>query len=166
MRSLSGLRVAVLADFQFSEAVAPLRREGAQLTPLMEASDVLETRWAQGWDALLLAVGDASAERLSAEPQVLHLLQKMQAAGRPMAFLGCAARVAIAAGLVRGRELATDPAMAEDIRRAGGTFQDAPVATDRNWVSGRGDPGGQFEAEMIGLFARSTPAVIAIGESA
>ncbi len=66
----------------------------------------------------------------------------------------------VSADLVRGRRLASWPAIRDDIHNAGGLWVDAPLVRDGNWVSSR-DPRDlpEFEKGMVALFAEHLPHV-------
>jgi protease I len=60
----------------------------------------------------------------------------------------------ISSGLVRGRTLASWPGIADDVRNAGGNWQDQPVVHDGNWISSRGPHDmAQFIPAVIAHFA-------------
>ena len=62
--------------------------------------------------------------------------------------------VMITAGLVKNRSLTSYHTIRDDIRNAGGKWQDNPVVRDTNWVSSR-QPSDipAFNEEMLALFS-------------
>jgi protease I len=60
----------------------------------------------------------------------------------------------ISADLVRGRTLTSYHTIQDDVRNAGGKWQDVEVVRDKNWVSSR-QPSDipAFNRSMIDLFA-------------
>jgi protease I len=71
--------------------------------------------------------------------------------------------VLISAGLVRGRHLTSWPGIADDVRNAGGIWEDSNVVRDDNWVSSRGPQDLlAFERAMVELFAELAPRQLAV----
>ncbi len=60
----------------------------------------------------------------------------------------------VSAGLVRGRHMTSYHTIQDDIRNAGGLWEDSEVVRDRNWVSSRSPKDlPAFNREMIALFS-------------
>jgi protease I len=78
----------------------------------------------------------------------------MDEAGKPLAVICHAPWLLVSAGLVRGRTLTGYHTIQDDIRNAGGKWQDAEVVRDKNWVTSR-QPSDipAFNRVLIELFA-------------
>ena len=78
----------------------------------------------------------------------------MEQAGKPMAVICHAPWLLVSAGLVKGRTLTSYHTIQDDVRNAGGTWQDREVVRDGNWVTSR-QPSDipAFNREMLALFA-------------
>jgi len=78
----------------------------------------------------------------------------MDRQGKPIAVICHAPWLLISAGCVRGRSLTSYHTIQDDIRNAGGDWQDEEVVRDRNWVSSR-QPSDipAFNRKMIDLFS-------------
>ena len=127
----------------------------------------LENVRAIDYDAVLLPGGPLDAEHLSHDPQAIVFVQEMQSAGKPVAALCHAPLILLSAGLLRGRKITSIPSIEREIRNAGGEWLDQAVVIDSNWVTGRNpDDLTAFINEMLLFFARSTPSVIQVAESA
>ncbi len=174
---LAGLRVAILATdgFEQVELTGPrdaFQAAGATIMVLSPKPDKiqgfnhdekgesvavdipLERADAGDYDALLLPGGALNADALRMEPQAQAFVCAMQAVGKPIAVICHAPWLLVSAGLVKGRTLTSYHTIQDDIRNAGGTWQDQAVVEDGNWISSR-QPGDilQFNAAAIRLFA-------------
>ncbi|HLL24893.1 MAG TPA: DJ-1/PfpI family protein, partial [Kofleriaceae bacterium] len=66
--------------------------------------------------------------------------------------------VLVSADLVRGRRITSWPGIADDLRNAGASWEDAAVVRDGTWVSSRGPQDlPAFETAMVELFAAHAP---------
>jgi protease I len=61
----------------------------------------------------------------------------MDRQGKPIAVICHAPWLLVSAGCVRGRTMTSYHTIQDDIRNAGGNWQDEEVVRDRNWVSSR-----------------------------
>jgi len=106
------------------------------------------------FDALLLPGGALNADSLRVEPHAQQLARAMQQAGKPMAVICHAPWLLVSTTLVRGRTLTSYHTIQDDIRNAGGNWQDREVVRDGNWVTSR-QPSDlpAFNREMLNLFA-------------
>ena len=160
-KRLEGLRVAVLAvdGFEQVEVTIPmraLRREGADvrivsLRPgrirgmnflfrgkkLPVDDTVARARPEEEYGALLLPGGFVNPDLLRQSQQALAFVRRFDALERPIATLCHGPEVLISAGLIQGRRLTSWPGIADDVRNAGGTWEDSAVVRDRNWVASR-----------------------------
>lgn len=133
----------------------------------IQATRALEEASAAQYDGLLLPGGALGADRLRGDANALKFARAFQEEEKPIAAICHAPWILISAGLARGRTLTSYFTVADDIRNAGGKWVDRTAECDRNWVTSRGpDDLPEFCREMIGLFARSTPPVIQVAESA
>lgn len=180
-KDLVGLRVGVLAadGFEQVETTVPikaLKRRGAevQVVSLRPGTlrgmnfvlpgkklhvdvTVFKAR-PEDYDALLIPGGYINPDLLRQSERVLQFVREFDRTGRPVAFLCHAPWVLASANLVRGRRLTSWPGIADDVRNAGGTWEDAAVVRDRNWVSSRGPHDLRaFRKAMIELFREAVP---------
>lgn len=81
---------------------------------------------AEDYDALLIPGGRAP-EYLRLNPEVLALVQAINAAGKPIAAVCHGAQLLSAAGVLEGRECSAYPACAPEITLAGGRYMEIPV---------------------------------------
>jgi len=81
---------------------------------------------AEDYDALLIPGGRAP-EYLRLNPEVLALVQAINAAGKPIAAVCHGAQLLSAAGVLEGRECSAYPACAPEISLAGGRYMEIPV---------------------------------------
>jgi protease I len=159
-KRLQGLRVAVLAvdGFEQVEVTIPmraLRREGADVRIVslrpgrirgmnflfrgrkLPVDDTVSRARPGEYGALLLPGGFVNPDLLRQSNQALEFVRELEVLGRPIATLCHGPEVLISAGLIKGRRLTSWPGISEDIRNAGGTWQDGAVVRDRNWVASR-----------------------------
>ncbi len=108
--------------------------------------------------ALFLPGGFINPDVLRQSERALEFVRAIDGGGRPVAVICHGPEVLISAGLVRGRRLTSWPAIADDVRTAGGHWEDAPVVRDGNWVSSRGPHDLRaFEKAMVELFDELAP---------
>jgi protease I len=95
-----------------------------------------------------------NADFLRVQPKAQEFVRQMQQAGKPMAVICHAPWLLVSAGLVRGRTITSYHTIQDDIRNAGGNWQDREVVRDQNWVTSR-QPSDipAFNREMLALFA-------------
>ena len=89
------------------------------------------------FDAVLLPGGVINADALRIEKKAQQFVQEMERAGKPIMVICHGAWLLVSAGLVKGHTMTSWPTLQDDIRNAGGTWQDKEVIRDRNWVSSR-----------------------------
>jgi len=160
MPELNGMRIAILATdgFEESELLQPqraLQEAGAEtvvLTP--DGKDIQGMRHdekgekvtADGkiadarphdFHAVQLPGGVVNADALRINEDAQEFVRRIDHQGKPVAVICHGPWLLISAGLVRGRRLTSWPTLRDDIRNAGGDWQDAEVIVDRNWVSSR-----------------------------
>ena len=108
------------------------------------------------FDAVMLPGGALNADKLRMETEAREFVQQIDAAGKPIAAICHAAWLLVSAKLVRGRKLTSYYTLQDDIRCAGGEWEDSDVVVDRNWItSRRPDDIPAFNREMRNLFAKT-----------
>jgi deglycase len=91
----------------------------------------------QEYDALVICGGRAP-EYIRLEPEVIETTRHFASANKPIAAVCHGAQVLTAANVVSGRKISAYPAVAPEVRAAGGTYADIPIdaaVTDGNWVT-------------------------------
>lgn len=176
---LSHLRVAALVTdgFEESELLEPMKAlKGAGATveiiapktgkiqgfrhfdkgSTVKADHTLEDIGADQYDALLLPGGALNADALRVLPRAQELARAFQNAGKPIAVICHGSWLLVSAGLVRGRKLTSYHTIQDDIRNAGGHWEDREVVEDGNWVSSR-QPSDlpAFNRSLLNLFQRA-----------
>jgi protease I len=183
MAELIGFRVAVLAtdgveETELTEPVKALREAGAHVTIIsLKSGEIQAFRHdadkatklkvdrairdvvPEEFDGVHLPGGTVNADKMRMAPEVQAFLRAMQDVGKPITAICHAPWELVSAGLVRGRKLTSYYTIQDDIRNAGGTWIDAEVVEDDNWVTSR-QPADlpAFNTAMINLFARTTAA--------
>jgi protease I len=176
-KNVRGLRVAVVAadGFEQVEMTSPmkaLQRNGAiteiiSLRPgrirgvnliwpgkKVQVNRTIFTADAEDYDALLIPGGLMNPDLLRQSKQVLNFVREFDASRKPIAVICHGPWVLASAGLVKGRTLTSWPGIKDDIRNAGGNWENEAVVRDDNWVSSRGPHDLiQFNRAMISLFA-------------
>jgi protease I len=178
-QSLQGMRVAILAtdgveDAELKEPRKAMEKAGARTTLFApkagriysmnhhdkaaqyDVDKTLEEADATEFDAVLLPGGALNADTLRVQPRAQQFVREMDQAGKPMAIICHAPWLLVSADLVRGRTLTSYHTIQDDIRNAGGKWQDEEVVRDRNWVSSR-QPSDipAFNRAMVDLFSES-----------
>ncbi|MBX5491370.1 MAG: type 1 glutamine amidotransferase [Chloroflexi bacterium] len=176
-RQLTGMRVAILVtdDFEQVEMTEPRRaldEAGAQTVLVApkaghvqgmrhdEKADTfpvdrtLDQARPEDFDAVLLPGGALNADALRVVPAAQAFVRAMDRAGKPIAAICHAPWLLVSAGLVQGRTLTSYHTLQDDIRNAGGRWEDRAMVRDRNWVTSR-QPNDlpAFNQAMLELFA-------------
>ncbi len=176
-RNLDGMRIAILAatDFEQAELEEPMEAldqagattkiistQSGKITGVKhdEKKDDFDVDFTldqvnpDEFDAVLLPGGALNADFLRVQPKAQEFVRKFDQAGKPMAIICHAPWLLISAGLVKGRTLTSYHTIQDDIRNAGGNWQDKEVVRDGNWVTSR-QPSDipAFNREMISMFA-------------
>ena len=179
---LSGMRVAVLAtdgveDAELREPRKALDEAGARTTLFAPKSGKIQsyrhhdkadqfevdTTLAEAdpaqFDAVLLPGGALNADTLRVQPRAQEFVREMDRQGKPIAVICHAPWLLVSAGCVRGRTMTSYHTIQDDIRNAGGNWQDEEVVRDANWVSSR-QPSDipAFNRAMIQLFSEKKQA--------
>ncbi|WP_040480000.1 DJ-1/PfpI family protein [Longispora albida] len=90
--------------------------------------------------AALVVPGGRAPEYLRNDPECQRIVRHFVEAGKPIAHLCHGALIVAAAGGLEGRRSAAYPALAPDVRAAGGEFVDGEAVVDGLMVSGRAWP--------------------------
>jgi protease I len=176
-KNLGGMRVAILVtnDFEQDELIKPraaLEEAGAntsviapkaahvqamkhdEKTVKIDVDLTLDKANPDEFDAVLLPGGALNADQLRVEPKAQEFIKAMDQARKPIAVICHAPWLLVSAGLVRNRSLTSYHTIRDDIRNAGGRWQDNEVVRDANWVSSR-QPSDipAFNKEMLALFS-------------
>lgn len=175
--NLKGLKVAVLATdgFEQPELVEPVKAlRDAQATvdiiapksgsiqgfkhhdkgDTVAVDNTLDAVNPNQYDALLLPGGALNGDALRVQPKAQAFVVAFDQAQKPIAAICHAPWLLVSAQQVRGRTLTSYHTIQDDIRNAGGTWQDKEVVVDKNWVTSR-QPSDipAFNREMLRLFA-------------
>lgn len=160
-KRLRGIRIAVLATdgVEQVEVSAPwkaLQKAGAELYLVsphkgkiqavrgrssgdrMPVDATIEEVAPVAFNALLLPGGMASPDRLRQDQQAIDFVRAFARQGKPIAASSHAPWILATAGIIAGRVLTSSPGTQDDIRNAGGTWEDEPIVTDTNLLTGRG----------------------------
>ncbi len=178
--NLNGLRVAILVtdDFEQVELTEPkkaLDQAGAStkiIAPQPKNGQVvgfnhdtkgdtfkvdlpLEQANPSDFDAVLLPGGALNADNLRVNQKAQDFVRQFDQAGKPIAVICHGPWLLVSAGLLRGRKLTSYHTIQDDVRNAGGQWEDSQVVQDRNWVSSR-QPGDipAFNQAMLNLFGK------------
>ena len=177
-KNLNGFRVAILAtdgveDVELKEPRNALDEAGARTTLFApkagniysmnhhdkaaqyDVDQSLDHARADEFDAVLLPGGALNADTLRVHPRAQQFVRDMDEAGKPIAVICHAPWLLISAAIVRGRSITSYHTIQDDIRNAGGKWQNEEVVQDKNWVSSR-QPSDipAFNRAMIDLFSQ------------
>lgn len=179
-KSLTGLRVAILAtdgveDAELKQPREALDQAGAKTTLIApkegeitsfnhfekaqtyKVDALLGNADPKQFDAVLLPGGALNADTLRVQSRAQEFVREMDRQGKPVAVICHAPWLLVSAGLVKGRTLTSYHTIQDDLRNAGGKWQDEEVVRDRNWVSSR-QPSDipAFNRAMVELFSEKT----------
>ena len=179
-KKLQGMRVAILATDGVEDAelkdprkaldeagaktmlIAPKAGKIQSLNHSDKASyysvdETLDQVRSEQFDAVLLPGGALNADTLRVHPRAQEFVREMNQAGKPIAFICHAPWLLVSAGLAKGRSMTSYHTIQDDIRNAGGKWQDEEVVRDKNWVSSR-QPSDipAFNRAMIELFSEQS----------
>ncbi len=180
MESLKGRRVAILLTdgFEESEMTSPreaLENAGAKCVLVSNKDKVqgfkhhdksssfdvdlpLAKADASDFDAVLLPGGVINADALRIEKKAQQFVREMDRAGKPVLVICHGPWLLVSAGLMQGRTITSWPTLQDDIRNAGGNWQDRECVRDRNWVSSRKpDDLPAFNRESIAVLTEIRP---------
>ncbi len=123
----------------------------------VRAEELVGDCTAEDFDALLVP-GGTSPDDIRTDREVHRFVREFDTLKKPMFAIGHGAQVLISSQLLRGRQVTGAPAIADDIRNAGGLYRDQPTVSDSNWVTTRGgDDLSQFNRAMLEKLATAIP---------
>lgn len=123
----------------------------------VKAEELVGDCTADDFDALLIP-GGTSPDHIRTNKDVQRLVREFDTVKKPMFTICHGPQVLISAQVVRGRQLTGVPAIADDIRNAGGLYRDQPVVQDANWVSSRTPEDlPQFNRAIVEKLAMAIP---------
>jgi protease I len=176
-KELEGIRVAILATngYEEPELLKPkeaLENAGAKVTVIApEAGEIygmkhhdkagktkvdmtLQEANAENFDAVVLPGGALNADALRDFREAQEFVRKIDEAKKPIAVICHGPWLLVSANLVKGRKLTSWPTVRDDIKNAGGAWEDREVLRDGNFISSRKpDDIPAFNREMIAAFA-------------
>ncbi|WP_017380442.1 type 1 glutamine amidotransferase domain-containing protein [Paenisporosarcina sp. TG-14] len=91
------------------------------------------------YDAILVPGGWAP-DKIRRFPEVISLIQHMDANKKPIGQICHAGWVLISAGILQGKKVTSTPGIKDDMENAGAIWYDEPVVTDGHVVSSRRPP--------------------------
>jgi protease I len=104
------------------------------------------------FDALILPGGVRNPDQLRMHRNVIELIRRFDAAGKPIAAICHGPWLLVEAGLVDGRTVTGWPSIRTDLRNAGAKVVDRPAVTDSNIVTSRNpDDVAAFTTALIEL---------------
>ena len=104
------------------------------------------------FDALILPGGVRNPDQLRMHRNVIELIRRFDAAGKPIAAICHGPWLLVEAGLVDGRTVTGWPSIRTDLRNAGAKVVDRPAVTDGNIVTSRNpDDVAAFTTALIEL---------------
>ncbi len=154
MGKLDGKRVVFLVsdlthDEELNFPKYWLAWEGAQVTTAGMArehesrfgrkitSDILTSELeGREFDAVVIP-GGFGPDKLRTDKDVLKFVRKMFQEGKLVASICHAAQVLVSAGVVKGRRLTCVKNVADDVKNAGGLYEDSLVVRDGNLITSR-----------------------------
>jgi protease I len=120
------------------------------------ADILLKDAQPEEFDAVMLPGGALNADVLRMDTAARDIVQQIDAAGKAIAAICHAPWLLVSAKLVKGRRLTSYYTLQDDIRCAGGRWEDQEVVLDKNWVTSRKpDDIPAFNREMRTLFAKT-----------
>jgi protease I len=120
------------------------------------ADMLLKDAQPEEFDAVMLPGGALNADILRMDTDARDFVQQIDAAGKPIAAICHAPWLLVSAKLVKGRRLTSYHTLQDDIRCAGGQWEDQEVVVDKNWVTSRKpDDIPAFDREMRVLFSKT-----------
>jgi protease I len=177
-RVLDGLQVAILAtngveEIELTDPREALERAGAKTLLIapkagtiqaMKRDDKSETyrvdltlddAHPDEFDAVLLPGGALNADKLRVERAAQDFVRKIDEQRKPIAAICHAPWLLVSANLVKLRRLTSYHTIQDDVRNAGGMWEDKEVVIDNNWVTSRAPKDlPAFDREMLALFAK------------
>ncbi len=159
-KDLSGRRIAILATdgFEEIELTNPrdaLEKAGAKCIVISPKSGEIQgfkhhdkagrikvdldlsQAGTNDFDGVLLPGGVINGDALRIDKKAQQFVRDIDRAGKPVMVICHGPWVLVSSGLVKGHTMTSWPTLQDDIRNAGGNWQDKECIRDRNWVSSR-----------------------------
>jgi protease I len=176
-RVLDGLQVAILAtdgveEIELTDPREALERAGARTMLLApKAGEIqamkhdekagryrvdmtIDKAHSDEFDAVMLPGGALNADKLRVDKAAQDFVRRMDEARKPIAVICHAPWLLVSAGITKLRRLTSYHTIQDDIRNAGGMWEDREVVIDGNWVTSRAPKDlPAFDREMLALFA-------------
>ena len=153
---LKGRRIAILAEDTYQELelwypLLRMREAGAEVTVVgmpgvdeyqskhgypVEVNVAADAVSAEEFDAIIIPGGYAP-DRMRRHAPMLDLVRGIDERGGVVAFICHAAWVPISAGIMKGRQATSVPAIKDDVINAGAEWVDQEVVQDGNLISSR-----------------------------
>ena len=89
------------------------------------------------FDGVVLPGGAVNADALRVNAKAQQFVRAIDQAGKPIAVICHGPWLLVSAGLVNGRTMTSYHTIQDDIRNAGGRWEDREMVRDGNWVSSR-----------------------------
>lgn len=180
---LSGRRIAILATdgFEQIELISPrdaLEKAGARCIVISpkggeiqgfkhhDKADKIKVDLdlskadANDFDGVLLPGGVINGDALRIEKKAQQFVQEIDRAGKPVMVICHGPWLLVSSRLVKGHTMTSWPTLQDDIRNAGGNWQDRDCIRDRNWVSSRKpDDLPAFNQAIVDLVAQAAKGV-------
>ncbi|MDD0842262.1 type 1 glutamine amidotransferase domain-containing protein [Pseudomonas sp. Gutcm_11s] len=96
-----------------------------------------DTAQVEDYDAIVLPGGVMNSDTIRTDDAARTLVQAAEKSGKPIAVICHGAWLLVSAGLVKGKAITSWPSLKDDIRNAGGDWQDKAVVRDGNLISSR-----------------------------
>jgi protease I len=121
---------------------------GYVVQPDMAIQDVTPS----DYDVLVIP-GGRSPERLRLSEEAVDLARTFVQDGTPVAAIGHGPQLLISAGAIDGKSITCEPGIRDDVRGAGGSYQDEEVVVDGGLITARG-------TDELHLFSESIVATV------
>jgi protease I len=109
----------------------------AELSGTYQADVLLKEAQAEDYDALVLPGGAMNADTLRMDQTAREWVKYFLAQGKPLAVICHAPWVLVSADCVNGRNVTSFWTIQDDIRNAGGKWQDSSVVIDETLITSR-----------------------------
>ena len=130
--------------------------QNGEVGETLEADRAVSGTKARDYGALVLPGGDASVRALRTNTDALRFIRDFAAMDRPIAALDEAPVLLVAAEAVRGRTVTSSPAVADEIRDAGGVWVNEGVAVDQRLLTAKGAENiRQFCSKLVDLLVQA-----------
>ncbi len=107
------------------------------------------------FDAMLLPGGVMNADKLRMDERARDFVRRFDEARKPIAAICHAPWLLVSAGVTKLRRLTSYHTLQDDVRNAGGLWEDREVVVDANLVTSRSPKDlPAFDREMLALFAK------------